>query len=103
MAKPIIKLGVPATKYTTLIALAERVQASMAGNLFFPIPSPTLLVLAALTTACQSALTAWGTVGHRGSHQDLVNLRSAAFALRNALIQETNYVTNVVPTHGKLY
>lgn len=91
-----VALGVRYQQYNLLRTLGQTVVLSMTGNLNFATPSPTLAVLQAAVTALSAAITAWGTVGSRGSHQDLVNLRNAALALYKLLQQEAAYVQNLV-------
>lgn len=81
-------------KYSALLSLATNVLASLTGNAAFATPVPSLSSLTALIATLESAITAWGAVGNRGSHADLLALRSAALDTRNTLVALANYVLN---------
>lgn len=93
--KPRAKGIPPLTKYSDLHAFAISVIISLTGNANFPVPAPILVALGALEVTLAAEIAAWGPVGARGSHTDLMNLRSAALAMRNALVQEQGYVQGV--------
>lgn len=92
--KPTAILGVKISNYTGIADLSNRVVAAMSGNLNFTTPSPSLITLTNAQTTLENAIAAWGTVHNRGSHQDLLNCRSAARDLYNLLLQECAYVQN---------
>jgi hypothetical protein len=91
-----VKIGAKYTQYDLMRTLGQTVVLSMTGNLNFPAPAPTLASIQSAVTALSNAITAWGTVGNRGTHQDLVNLRNASLALLKLLQQEAAYVQNLV-------
>ena len=91
-----VKITVRMFNFAALSTFASNVFSNMTGNLSFPTPAPTLLAIQAGITALDNAILAWGTVGNRGSHLDLLNLRSAAFNLYSLLVQEAAYVGNLV-------
>lgn len=92
-----VKILFPVTNYNLISLLASNVTADMATNIaIFPVPSPTLVAINAQKTIVDGLITAWGPVGARGSHADLVALRAATYILRNMLVQEAAYVQNLV-------
>lgn len=94
MARPSATLNTPVSDYAGLEALGNFVFVSMSGNLSFPTPVPTLVSLQTATTAVSAGIAAWGPVGNRGSHSDLLNLRAASLTLRNLLLEMAAYVTS---------
>lgn len=96
MSKVRIKIGVKYQQYDAMRTLGQTVVLSMTGNLNFPTPSPTLATIQSAVTALSNAITAWGTVGNRGTHQDLINVRNASLTLLKLLQLEAAYVVNSV-------
>jgi hypothetical protein len=94
MAKPVIKIKAFPLKYSNLASLLSSVIAAITANANFTTPNPTLAAGTALGVTLNDAITAWGPVGNRGSHADLLALREAALAVRNWLVAEANYVLN---------
>ncbi len=94
MSKPILAIKVSPKNYAGLVNLGNRVSTSMAGNLNFTTPLPTLLALGTAITNVQTAIATWSPKGNRGSHADLVDLRSKAVILLNTLKSLGQYVTN---------
>jgi len=93
-SRPSATLNVRVNQYSALVDLGNRVFSSMTGNISFTTPIPTLLAIQTAVTAVENSIAAWGPVGNRGSHLDLVTLRDNATILRNLLIAEAQYVTN---------
>lgn len=101
--KPRIK-GIPAvSKYAALLAFANNVISSVTGNLSFPTPSPTIATIQAAATALSLDITAWGPVGARGSHLNLMTMRADAFALRNLLVQLAGNILSTTIAAGGDY
>lgn len=98
MSKPIVAIKLSKTNYAGLVNLANRVFASMTGNLNFTTPSPTLASLQTATTDVTNAIGVWGPKGNRGSHADLVDLRQKALTLSQILKSEAQYVQNTAQT-----
>lgn len=97
MARAKVKILYPATNYNAIKTLASNVIAAMTTNVAsFPTPAPTIAALALQYAALSAAITAWGPVGARGSHADLLALRAASYTMRNMLVQEAAYVQNLV-------
>lgn len=92
--KPTTILGVKKSNYQGLANLGNLIFVSMTGNVNFTTPSPTLLALQTDITAVENAIAVWGPVGNRGSHADLVALRTAATTLYNDLLALADYVQN---------
>lgn len=90
--KPTTTVNVRKFDYEGLVNLANRVFTSMTGNANYATPAPTLLALQTATTDVENAISVWGPVGNRGSHADLVDLRSKATTLYNLLLAEAQYV-----------
>jgi hypothetical protein len=80
-----------------LLVLANAVVASANGNLSYPTPNPTLLVLGGLITAFSDALTAWGPPGNRGSRAQHSAVISTRNDLRAALTALALYAENTTP------
>lgn len=93
----------PVTKYAALSAFANGIVVSMTGNGNFAVPSPALATITAAQVALDADIAAWGPVGARGSHLDLMTMRADAFTLRNLLVQELGYVMNTVIAAGGDY
>ena len=96
MGKIRAKIGVKYQQYDVMRTLGQTVVLSMTGNLSFPTPSPTLATVQSAVTTLSNAITAWGNVGARGSHQDLIAVRNASLALLKLLKLEAAYVSNLV-------
>ena len=101
--KPRIK-GIPrVTAYAALVSFGNTAIAAITGNLTFPAPFPTLIDIQSAVTLVENDIAAWGPQGARGSHQDLMTLRSDALALRNLLVQLEGYILNTVVAGGGDY
>jgi len=94
VAKPSATLNTRVNQYTALADLGNRVFVSLTGNPTYATPNPSLASLSAQTTLVEAAITAWGPVGNRGSHAQLLDLRNKCLTLRNMLVAEAQYVTN---------
>lgn len=92
--KPTATLNVKKSNYAGVVNLANRIVANMTGNLNFATPLPALAAIQAQVTICEAAIAAWGPVGNRGSHTDLLALRTATNDLYNLLLGEAAYVQN---------
>lgn len=87
----------PLTAYAAVNALAVTVGADMLANIaVFPTPAPPLATLTTDNLALTNAITAWGPVGGRGSHSDLLALRAACLQVRADLRQLAAYVQNLI-------
>jgi hypothetical protein len=101
--KPRIK-GIPkVTDYSALVGFANTTIAGLTGNLTYPIPDPNLASIQAAVLSLQSNIAAWGPVGARGTHLDLMHMRSNAFLLRNLLVQLEGYVLSTAIAAGGDY
>ncbi len=98
MSKPIIAIKLSKTNYAGLINLGNRVAADLAGNLNFATPLPTILALQTAVTNVITAIAVWGPKGNRGSHADLVDLRTKALTLSQTLKSLAQYVQNTAQT-----
>lgn len=82
--------------YQTLLNFSENVVAQMTAAIAtFATPTPALATITTANTNLQARITAWGNEGNRGSHADLIALRSARDEVRNLLEQEAGYVQGV--------
>ena len=97
--KALVKGAPPLTAYLAMNELASIVFAEMSFNISnFPVPIPALSTLGTANTTLEGAISTWGPVGNRGSHNDLLNLRAASLAVQSILRQLAAYVQNLVPT-----
>lgn len=96
--KPTTVLNVKKSNYNGLVNLGNAVFAGLTGNLAFTTPIPALTVITSDIDATEAAIAAWGPVGNRGSHADLMALRAAATQLYNDLLAEANYVQQTAQT-----
>ena len=96
--------GIPrVTAYQALVSFANDVFASMTGNAVFATPFPLLATIQTASNLLAADIAAWGPVGNRGSHLDLMTMRADALALRNLLVQELGYVQTTVVAAGGDY
>jgi len=93
-SRPSATLNTRVNQYAQLESLGNRVVASMTGNVNFTTPSPTLVSITTQVALVTAAIAAWGPVGNRGSHSDILNLRDQCTILRNLLLAEGQYVTS---------
>jgi len=101
--KPTTALNVKKANYAGVINLANGVFAAMTAAVAnFPTPTPPLTQLQTDTTTAETASTAWGVVGNRGSHSDLLNLRAAINVLYNDLLALASYVQNTAEISAPL-
>ncbi len=98
MNKPIISIKLSPKNYAGLVNFGNRVAASLAGNLNFATPLPTILALQAAITDVVNAIAVWGPRGNRGSHADLLDLRQKALTLAQILKSLSQYVQNTAQT-----
>ncbi len=96
--KPITVIKLRRNQYLLIIRLANRVTVSLASNLNFLTPNPALVAVLAAIANLQTAITAWGPPGNRGSHADLVNLRACSTTLYNMLSSLAGYVQTTAQT-----
>jgi len=97
MARPKVKIAIKFTQYQALVNFATNVTGQITNNLvLFPTPNPPLADITAAAVVLQGFILQWGPVGNRGTHADLLQMRSAAFTLYNLLIAEANYVQNQI-------
>lgn len=94
MSKPVIAIKLSPKNYSGLVNLGNTILAAMTGNLSYTTPAPPLSSLQSAITNVENAIAAWGPKGNRGSHQDLVDLRTKALTLRDMLKAEAQYVQN---------
>ena len=85
MDKPKIAIKLRQNDYDGISTLAGAVLLSMNANPNFINPQPSLATLQAATIEMRDAITQWGTIGHRGSHADRVNLTGKAMKLHGLL------------------
>ena len=97
MARPKVKIAIHFTQYQALANFATNIVVQMTAAIaLFPIPNPTLASITAAAAALQLDINAWGPVGNRGPHADLLQMRADAWALYTLLIAEANYVQNQI-------
>lgn len=97
MATAKVKIAVNPQDFTGIAALASTVILGISTHpLNFPAPVPPLATLIADLASLNAAITAWGTVGNRGSHADWLALVAAATLMRNDLLTEGAYVESLV-------
>lgn len=95
--RPQVKIGVKISNYSGVASLAQQVHDSMlAGILLFPAPIPSLATFQTNINTLVAAIAAWGPVGNRGSHADLVALRAACLVVYTDMILLAAYVQNLV-------
>lgn len=87
--------GVKKSDYQAVDDLAQRIVASMTGNVTYPTPNPALAAISTQEALVATAIATWGPVGNRGSHADLLALRDAVDVLYAMLLAEASYVTSV--------
>lgn len=92
--KPSAILAVLKSNYQGLANLGNLVIGNMTGNANFTTPAPALATLTTSVSDLEAAIAAWGPVGNRGSHAQLLDLRSKALIVYNQLLAEAQYVTN---------
>jgi hypothetical protein len=92
--KPTTTLNVKKSNYEAVVNLANRVVGSLTGNLNFLTPIPALATVQTDITSTINAIAAWGPVGNRGSHAQLLALRADANTLYNDLLTLAAYVQN---------
>lgn len=102
-SRPKVKWQVTVTAYQAISNLLGRVIAGLTGNVSFVTPNPSTAQLTIDKDALDAAIAAWGTVGNRGSHNDLLALRAAALVAFNDLVAEANYVESTVYVAGGSY
>ncbi len=95
--KPTIKIRLARLSNTALISFTNSLITNMTGLIFYPTPNPTLLVIQNDLTAFSNKVTAWGTVGNRGSHQIHVELLAARATLMVDLTALANYCETTTP------
>ena len=98
MGKPIIAIKTSARNYSGLVDLGNSVFGSLTGNSSFTTPLPALTVLTSNIDDVTAAIALWGTKGNRGSHADLVDLRTKALTLSQTLKSLAQYVMNTAQT-----
>lgn len=69
--------------------------AVTAAAVTFPTPVPALATFQSDITALNGAVAAWGSVGARGSHADLLNLRAAVKVVQNDMRVLARYVDTI--------
>jgi hypothetical protein len=92
MRKPQIVIKLSPLNYAGLANLGNRAVSSLTGNGNFTTPAVTLVNLQAAITAVEDAIAVWGPKGNRGSHEDVVDLRTKALTLHGMLKAEADYV-----------
>jgi hypothetical protein len=92
MSKPIIAIKLNNRDYAALVNLGNRVVVNMTANANFTTPLPALATVTTAITAVEDAIALWGPQGNRGSHANLVDLRTKALDLANLLKAEAHYV-----------
>jgi hypothetical protein len=68
LSKPTISLKLAEKTDGELLTFSNTIAAGLNGNLNYTTPSPTLIDFGSDITDFSDALTAWGSVGNRGSH-----------------------------------
>lgn len=82
--------------FQSLADFSQAVHDAMVTNaVTFPSPPVDMVTFQADITALDAAITAWGTVGARGSHADYLALLSARQAILNDLDALGGYVQGV--------
>lgn len=104
MARPNVKIPVRKTQYQALVTFAQNVVVAMTAAIAdFATPNPALATITAAAIACQTAINNWGVVGARGTHNQLMILRSDALTLYNLIVAEAAYVQSIVSFTGGTY
>lgn len=78
--------------YKRLVALANRVGLSLTGNADFATPSPSIIALAAGSTALKNAAAFMGQKRNRASKAEKLDAQAKATDLRSLLTAELAYV-----------
>src|SRR5437016_6111911 len=98
MSKPIIKLNLKKLTPSGVLTLANTVGTSLAAaSAVYVTPFPALASLTTAATALDTAITAWGTVHNRGSHQAHINMLDARATVELLLTQLANYCMDTTP------
>lgn len=95
--RPQVKINVKQSNYAAVAALGQQIHDQMLANAAdFPVPIPSMATLQTQVTALVAAIANWGPVGNRGSHAQLVALRSATNVVYTSLILLAAFVQNLV-------
>ena len=81
-------------QFDKLIQLGNTVVDRIDGSSYFILPTPSTGTLRAAIADTVLKKAAWGDVGHRGSHEDYVNLCQSAQTLFELLQAMAKYVSN---------
>ena len=92
--KPTVTLNVKKSNYSGVVNLRKQYHCKHDGKPQFCKSIPLLATIQLAITAAEAAIAAWGPVGNRGSHTDLLALRTATNDLYNLLLAEAAYVQN---------
>jgi len=95
--KPVIKLRLARLSNPALISLTDTLITNMTANAFYVTPNPPLATIQTDLTTFTDKVTAWGSVGNRGSHQTHVELLAARAVLENDLTALANYCETTTP------
>lgn len=87
----IAKAGITGLSATELVAKALLVETKMTGNLNFPTPDPTLLVLKTKREAVETGIVEAAS----GDHAKVFAKNLAVAELKDALVREAAYVSHV--------
>jgi hypothetical protein len=94
----LISLNLIKLSYSALKTLAQTVHDGfLALALDYPAPVPTMLIFQGHIDDLDAAITAWGPVNARGSHNQHLALIAAANVVREDLRQLAAYATNKKP------
>ncbi len=95
--KPTIKLRLARLSNTALESFTTALITNLTGNAFYATPNPPLATIQTDLTAFSNKVTAWGSVGNRGSHQTHVELLTARATLMIDLTALANYCEITTP------
>jgi len=95
MRKPTIAINLTPTDYDALINMANMVYEKMLTNVSFSDPNPELTVIESNINDCVLARARWVGIHDRGSHADLLDLRTKSLTLWQNMIALGKYVASV--------
>src|ERR1041385_8769504 len=95
--RPLIRLRLSKYTYAGLSAFSQTIHDGITGNAHYATPSPTMPDFQTAIDDLNTAITAWGPKGNRGSHATLVDLRAKVVIVKTMLTQLAEYVQNLDP------
>jgi hypothetical protein len=96
--RSIINLSLSKLSFTNLAGFAQTIHDGFVAQIaVYATPNPLMAAFLLDIKALNTAITAWGVKGNRGSHADHVALRNAADVVKNDLRMLADYAQNTEP------